>query len=64
MVREHYQFNAHEFEQALGDSGGQRSLAYCSQWGHKLEISSKKLEIPSEHFMQRWAQQRTEMVWS
>ena len=24
----------------------------------------KKLEIPSEHFMQRWAQQRTEMIWT
>ena len=25
------------------------------EWG-KLEISSKKLEIPREHFMQRWVQ--------
>ena len=24
----------------------------------------KKLEIPREHFMQRWAQHRTEMVWT
>ena len=24
----------------------------------------KKLEIPREHFMQRWAQQRTVMVWT
>ena len=23
----------HEFEQALGDSEGQGSLAYCSHWG-------------------------------
>ena len=30
----------------------------------RLEISSRKLEIPREHFMQRWAQQRTEMVWT
>ena len=29
----------------------------------KTEISSRILEIPREHFMQRWAQQRTEMVW-
>ena len=28
----------------------------------RLEISSRKLEIPREHFMQRWTQQRTEMV--
>ncbi|KAB0339284.1 hypothetical protein FD754_024006, partial [Muntiacus muntjak] len=27
----------------------------------KNEISSRKLEIPREHFMQKWAQQRTEM---
>ena len=30
----------------------------------KLEISSRKLEIQREHFMQRWAQQRTETVWT
>ena len=32
-----------------------------TEW-ESLEISSRKLEIPKEHFMQRWAQQRTEMV--
>ena len=30
----------------------------------KTKISSRKLEIPREHFMQRWAQLRTEMVWT
>ena len=30
----------------------------------RLEISSRKLEIPRELFMQRWVQQRTEMVWT
>ena len=30
----------------------------------RLEISSRILEIPKEHFMQRWAQYRTEMVWA
>ena len=25
-----------------------------TEWG-RLEISSRKLEIPREHFMQRWA---------
>ena len=24
----------------------------------------RKVEIPTEHFMQRWAQERTEMVWT
>ena len=27
------QIQSHEFEQALGNSGGQRSLACCSPWG-------------------------------
>ena len=33
------------------------------EW-ERLEYSSRKLEIPREHFMQRWAQSRTEMVWT
>ena len=28
----------------------------------RLQISSRKLKIPREHFMQIWAQLRTEMV--
>ena len=28
----------------------------------RLKIFARKLEIPGEHFMQRWAQKRTEMV--
>ena len=34
-----------------------------TEW-ERLEISSRKLEIPREHFMQRWAEYRTEMVWT
>ena len=33
------------------------------EW-ERLEISSRKLEIPREHFMERWARERTEMVWT
>ena len=33
-----------------------------NRMGKTIEISSRKLEIPKEHFMQRWAQYRTEMV--
>ena len=33
------------------------------EW-ERLEISSRKLELPREHFMQRWAQKRIEMVWT
>ena len=35
MAQWHYQLNGHEFDQTLGDSEGQRSLACYSPWGHK-----------------------------
>ena len=35
MVRQHHPLNGHEFEQTPGDSGGHRSLACYSPWGHK-----------------------------
>ena len=35
MARLHHQLNGHEFEQTLGDSGGQKSLVCCSPWGCK-----------------------------
>ena len=35
MVRQHHQLSGHEFEQTLGDSKGQGSLARCSPWGCK-----------------------------
>ena len=35
MVGWHHQFNGREFEQTLGDSNGQGSLACCSPWGFK-----------------------------
>ena len=35
MVVWHQQLNGHEFEQALGDSERQGSLACCSPWGRK-----------------------------
>ena len=30
----------------------------------RLEISSRKLKIPREYYMQRWARYWTEMVWA
>ena len=36
MVGWHHRLNGHEFEQTLGDSGGQRSLACCSLWDHRV----------------------------
>ena len=35
MVGWHHRLNGHEFEQTLGDSDGQGSLAYCGSWDHK-----------------------------
>ena len=35
MIGWHYPFNGHEFEHALGDGEGQRSLVCYSPWGHK-----------------------------
>ena len=35
MVGWHHWLNGHEFEQTPGDSGGQKSLACYSPWGHK-----------------------------
>ena len=32
----HHELNGHEFEQAPGDGEGQRSLACCSPWDHKV----------------------------
>jgi len=35
MVGWYHRLNGHEFEQASGDSEGQRSLACYSPWDHK-----------------------------
>ena len=35
MVRQQHLLSGHEFEQTLGDSGGQGSLVDYSPWGHK-----------------------------
>ena len=43
MVGWPHQLNKHEFEQTLGDSGGQRSLVRCSPWGHKEPDTTERL---------------------
>ena len=35
----------HEFEQTLGDSGGQGSLACCSPWGCKESDTTEQLNL-------------------
>jgi len=39
----HHQLDGHEFEQALGVSDGQGSLARCSPWGHKESDTTELL---------------------
>ena len=36
MVERHHQLSGCEFEQTLGDNGGQRSLACHSPWSHRV----------------------------
>ena len=43
MVEWHHQLNGHEFEQILGDSGGQGSLALCSQVQFSRSVVSDSL---------------------
>ena len=39
----HHRLNGREFEQALGDSEGQRSLACYSPWGRKESDMTEQL---------------------
>ena len=43
MVGQHHQLNGHEFEQTLGDSEGQRSLACCGRQGRKESDMTEQL---------------------
>ena len=47
MVGWHHWLNGYEFEQALGDGEGHRSLAICNPWGHKESHTSVQLTCPS-----------------
>ena len=43
MVGWHHQLDEQEFEQTLGDSEGQGSLACCRPWGHKESDTTEEL---------------------
>ena len=43
MVGWHHQLKGHEFEQTLGDSEGERTLACCSSWGRKELDTTEQL---------------------
>ena len=57
MVGWHHWLDGHEFEQILGDSEGQGSLACCSLWGHKESDTTSwlknKLDVPKKIFWYR-----------
>ena len=36
MIGWHHPLSGHEFKQTLGDDEGQRSLACCSTWDHRV----------------------------
>ena len=43
IIGRHHQLSGHEFEQALGDSEGQGSLASFSPWIHKELDTTERL---------------------
>ena len=43
MVGWYHRLNGHRFEQTLGDSEGQGSLACCSSWGRKESDRTEQL---------------------
>ena len=43
MVGGHHRLNGHEFEQTVGESEGQGSLACCSPWGCKEWDTTERL---------------------
>ena len=49
MVRWPHRFNGHEFEQAPGDSGGQRSVACYSPWSQTVRHG-----LAAEHQQNIW----------
>ena len=53
MAGWHHRLNGHDFEQALGDSEGQGSLACCSLWGCRVRhnlVAEQHNIIDSEPF--------------
>ena len=45
----HYRLDGHKFEQTLGDSKGQGSLACCSPWGYKESDTTEQLNNNNRH---------------
>ena len=56
MVVRHHQLNGHEFEETLGYSEGQRSLACCSPCGHKESDTTERLSTSNSLEQQDWVE--------
>ena len=54
MIRQHVILNGHEFEQILGDSGRQGSLACCSAWGCRVGHDSVAVPACPSVSHNRW----------
>ena len=60
MVGHHHRLNGCECAQTPGDSGGQRSLACGTPWGHKEPDATEQLDSNSPlELGYSWAGQRT-----
>ena len=59
MVGWHHQLDGYEFEQALGVSDGQGSLACCSPWGHRQSDTTKQLTLS----LSQWAAEDDMVGW-
>ena len=58
MVGQHHQLNGHEFEQTLGESERQESLACCSSWGPKeLNATEQQQQLIDRAWFSYWLSQ-------
>ena len=58
IVGWHNQLNGHKFEQALGVSDGQRSLACCSPGGRKELDTTERLNKNSKQSSEAWVREK------
>ena len=67
MVEWHHRLDGYEFEQALGDGGGQGSLVCCSSWesqrvGHDLVTEQQQQYKYSEIIKRTKLRKRLKLV--
>ena len=55
MAGWHHWFKGHEFEQIMGDTEGQGSLACCSSWDHKELDTTEQMNNSNINAIIRWS---------